>query len=171
MSSVSPLLFLILVPIVTAALVMIGGNARAVSIFGSVLNLALLLALAFFFRPLEDGFQFVSSFPVVPDLGISFTLGTDGLSLVMLFIWPPAVSSFFSASSASTSSSPRPFARLISAKSLPTQRRASFPIRPSFICFSFLDSESSFHFSRFTPGPRKPMPAPRLPLRCSMRGC
>jgi NADH-quinone oxidoreductase subunit M len=86
MSSVSPLLFLILVPIVTAALVMIGGNARAVSIFGSVLNLALLLALAFFFRPLEDGFQFVSSFPVVPDLGISFTLGADGLSLVMLFL-------------------------------------------------------------------------------------
>ncbi|MFM8363980.1 MAG: hypothetical protein ACKOAS_02385, partial [Verrucomicrobiota bacterium] len=86
MSSVSPLLFLILVPIVTAALVMLGGNARAVSIFGSALNLLLLLAVAWFFKPLEDGFQFVSSFPVVPQLGINFTLGADGLSLVMLFI-------------------------------------------------------------------------------------
>lgn len=86
MSSVSPLLFLILVPIVTAALVMIGGNARAVSIFGSALNLLLLLAVAWFFKPLEAGFQFVSSFPVVPQLGINFTLGVDGLSLVMLFL-------------------------------------------------------------------------------------
>ena len=86
MSSVSPLLFLILVPIVTAALVMLGGNARAVSIFGSALNLLLLLAVAWVFKPLEDGFQFVSSFPVVPQLGINFTLGADGLSLVMLFL-------------------------------------------------------------------------------------
>ena len=86
MSSVSPLLFLILVPIVTALLVMVGGHARAVSIFGSALNLLLLLAVAWFFKPLEAGFQFVSSYPVVPQLGISFTLGADGLSLVMLFL-------------------------------------------------------------------------------------
>ena len=28
---------------------------------------------------MEVGYQFVSSFPVVPNLGISFTLGADGL--------------------------------------------------------------------------------------------
>jgi NADH-quinone oxidoreductase subunit M len=86
MSSQSPLLFLILVPILSALLIMAGTNARATSILASGLNVLFLAALTFFFNPLESGFQFVSSFPVVPQLGISFTLGADGLSLIMLFL-------------------------------------------------------------------------------------
>ena len=86
MSSVSPLLFLILIPLVAAAFVMLGGKSRTISLFASALNLILLLVLASRFRGSEAGFQFVSSFPVVPQLGINFILGADGLSLVMLFL-------------------------------------------------------------------------------------
>ncbi len=86
MSSVSPLLFLILVPLVAAVFVMIGGKSRPISLFASALNLILLLVLASRFRGSEMGFQFVSSFPVVPQLGINFILGADGLSLIMLFL-------------------------------------------------------------------------------------
>ena len=86
MSTVSPLLFLILIPLVAAVLVMLGGKSRTVSLFASASNLILLLVLATKFRPSEAGFQFVSSFPVVPQLGINFILGADGLSFVMLFL-------------------------------------------------------------------------------------
>jgi NADH-quinone oxidoreductase subunit M len=86
MSSVSPLLFLILVPILSAVLVMAGANPRFTSILGAALNVLFFLAVAVFFNPAQSGFQFVSSFPVVPQLGISFTLGADGLSLIMLFL-------------------------------------------------------------------------------------
>ena len=86
MSTVSPLLFLILVPLVAAVLVMLGGKSRTVSIFASALNLVLFFVLAWRFNGSEAGFQFVSSFPVVPQLGINFILGADGLSLVMLFL-------------------------------------------------------------------------------------
>jgi len=90
MSTVSPLLFLILIPLVAAVLVMLGGKSRTVSLFASASNLILLLVLATKFRASEAGFQFVSSFPVVPQLGINFILGADGLSFVMLFL-PTAV--------------------------------------------------------------------------------
>jgi len=86
MSTVSPLLFLILIPLVAAVLVMLGGKSRTVSLFASASNLILLLVLASKFRASEAGFQFVSSFPVVPQLGINFILGADGLSFVMLFL-------------------------------------------------------------------------------------
>jgi NADH-quinone oxidoreductase subunit M len=86
MSSLSPLLFLILVPILSAALIMAGANPRFTALIGSLVNVLLFGALIFFFNPLQEGFQFVSSFPVVPDLGIGFTLGADGLSMVMLFL-------------------------------------------------------------------------------------
>ena len=92
MSTVSPLLFLILIPLVAAVLVMLGGKSRTVSLFASASNLILLLVLATKFRPSEAGFQFVSSFPVVPQLGINFILGADGLSFSSPppSPWPPS---------------------------------------------------------------------------------
>jgi NADH-quinone oxidoreductase subunit M len=80
----SPLLFLILVPLFSALLIMAGANPRFTSILGSAVNVALLAALAFFFRMDEPGFQFVGGFEVVPALGISFLLGADGFSMLML---------------------------------------------------------------------------------------
>jgi NADH-quinone oxidoreductase subunit M len=82
----SPLLFLILVPILSAVLIMVGANPRTTSILGSIVNVFFLFALALIFKPMVAGYQFLSSTPVVPNLGISLTLGADGLSLVMLFL-------------------------------------------------------------------------------------
>ncbi|MFM8983628.1 MAG: proton-conducting transporter membrane subunit, partial [Spartobacteria bacterium] len=86
MSTVSPLLFLILVPLVAAVFIMLGARARTISIFASAMNLVLFLFVAAKFHSSEAGFQFVSSFALVPQLGINFILGADGLSLVMLFL-------------------------------------------------------------------------------------
>ena len=82
----SPLLFLILVPVLAAGLIILGANARRTAVFAAGLNLAFFGALMAFFKPAELGFQFFSTAPVVPHLGISFTLGADGLSMVMLFL-------------------------------------------------------------------------------------
>jgi NADH-quinone oxidoreductase subunit M len=81
----SPLLFLILTPLVAAALVMAGANARFVALVGSVTNLVFALVLLAVF-PYGQGYQFVSETPVIPSMGISFILGADGLSLLMLLL-------------------------------------------------------------------------------------
>ena len=82
----SPLLFLILVPVISALLIMAGANPRSTSLLGSIVNFLFFVVLLMFFRPMDVGYQFVSATPIVPQLGISLTLGADGLSLMMLFL-------------------------------------------------------------------------------------
>jgi NADH-quinone oxidoreductase subunit M len=82
----SPLLYLILVPVAAAGLILLGAAPRRTAILAATVNFLLFLGLAAFFKTAEIGFQFVSSAPVIPQLGISFTLGADGLSMVMLFL-------------------------------------------------------------------------------------
>ncbi len=81
----SPLLFLILIPIVATAFILVGSNARFTALAASITNLFFVLALLFVFQR-GAGYQFVSEYSVIPDLGISFTLGADGLSLMMLLL-------------------------------------------------------------------------------------
>jgi NADH-quinone oxidoreductase subunit M len=81
----SPLLILILVPIIAAAFVIVGSPARKTSLFAAGLNFLFALGLFIVSKP-EPGYQFLSSCPVLPSLGINFTLGADGLSLAMLFL-------------------------------------------------------------------------------------
>lgn len=81
----SPLLGLILIPIVGAAFAITGPNPRKTAIFAAALNF--LGAIAFFGMCKPDaGFQFLSTYPVLPELGIAFTLGADGLSIAMLLL-------------------------------------------------------------------------------------
>ena len=82
--SQSPLLFLIIVPLLAAMFIMAGSNARFTALLGSAVSLFFVCILLAFYPKLGTGYQFTSSVPVVPQLGISFTLGADGLSLVML---------------------------------------------------------------------------------------
>lgn len=86
MSSITPLLFLIIVPLVGAALILAGSNARFTALLASGTNLLFVLALLAFYKHGEGAYQFVSSVPVIPSMGIAFTLGADGLSLVMLLL-------------------------------------------------------------------------------------
>lgn len=81
----SPLLGLILIPIVGAAFAIVGPNPRKTAIFASALNFLGAFALLGMYKSTE-GFQWVTSYPVFPELGISFTLGADGLSLAMLLL-------------------------------------------------------------------------------------
>ncbi len=82
----SPLFFLILLPVVAAAFILAGSNARMTALIASAANLVFTLVLLAVYRPETDPYQFVSSVPVVPALGIAFTLGADGLSLLMLLL-------------------------------------------------------------------------------------
>ena len=82
----SPLLFLILVPLVAIAFILVGSNARTTALIASATNLVFVLALFAVYKTGEAPYQFVSTVPVIPSMGIAFTLGADGLSLVMLLL-------------------------------------------------------------------------------------
>jgi NADH-quinone oxidoreductase subunit M len=81
----SHLLGLILIPIVGAVFALIGPGARRTAVLAAALNfLASLILLAMF--QTGGGYQFVVSYPVLPALGIHFTLGADGLAMAMLVL-------------------------------------------------------------------------------------
>jgi len=82
----SPLLSLILIPLVTAAFCMAGAAPRRISLFGAGANLLLCLYLIASYNHGISGFQFVSENALYPAYGISFSLGADGLSLVLLLL-------------------------------------------------------------------------------------
>lgn len=82
----SPLLSLILIPLVTAAFCMAGSAPRRISIFGAAANLILTLHLMASYSLEIGGFQFVGGRLLVPSYGLAFSLGADGLSLVMLLL-------------------------------------------------------------------------------------
>ena len=75
---ISPLLCLVVLPIAGAILIA-GTQARNTAVVASMLNFLASLII-FGMCQLTAGYQFVSSYPVVPSLGIHFTLGADGLS-------------------------------------------------------------------------------------------
>jgi len=74
------LLFLILVPIVAAAAILLGAPARQWA------NGAAWLNLLFSYHSAQGGYQETFSFAVLPDWNLQFFLGVDGLSLVMLLL-------------------------------------------------------------------------------------
>jgi NADH-quinone oxidoreductase subunit M len=80
------LLLIIFTPIVGALAIIAGAPARRTALIASVFNLCLsFLAFAAFDRS-GRGFSFVSSFPIVPEWHLSFIVGLDGLSLIMLLL-------------------------------------------------------------------------------------
>lgn len=80
----SPLLILLLVPLLAAKLILMGAPARLTAIASAAVNFAAFVVLAGFYNLGEGGYQFLSTLPVVPGLGISLAFGADGLSLAML---------------------------------------------------------------------------------------
>lgn len=82
----SPLLIIILLPLLTAAFVLLFGQARKISILGAAANLILSLVLLATYKQDVGGYQFDFSFPVLPEYGLNFVLGADGFSLAMLLL-------------------------------------------------------------------------------------
>ena len=82
----SPLLFLILIPFVAAIFMMVGAPARFTALLASGLNLILSLFLVVRYDHVATGWQYLQQTPVLPNLGLNFSLGADGLSLTMLLL-------------------------------------------------------------------------------------
>jgi NADH-quinone oxidoreductase subunit M len=81
------LLFIVLFPIAAALAILLGAPARRTALWSSGLTLgAVLMAYFSGFDAGQDGYQMVTSFPVSSDWKINFTLGIDGLSLMMLLL-------------------------------------------------------------------------------------
>ncbi len=80
------LLFLIFCPIIAAMLIIVGAPARKLALGASLLMLAAAAVLFAQFAPMERNFQFVRSLPILSDWHLSFTVGLDGLSLIMVLL-------------------------------------------------------------------------------------
>jgi len=80
------LVLLILVPILAAAAILLGAPARATANGAAWLNLLLTLGALFGYHASIGGYQETFKFAILPDWGLQFFLGVDGLSLVMLLL-------------------------------------------------------------------------------------
>ncbi len=66
--------------------IMAGGPARKAALVASTLTLVVALFAIVRFEMSNNDFQFVSSFQISPDWHIDFTVGLDGLSLIMILL-------------------------------------------------------------------------------------
>src|SRR5437867_6784095 len=80
------LLLVTFAPIVAAVLIMLGLPARTTALAASVLTLVTSVLLFLSFDSIARGFQFVVTFPISSELRLNFTLGVDGLSLLMILL-------------------------------------------------------------------------------------
>jgi len=80
------LLFIVFLPIAAALAILCGAPARRTALWGAGLTLAATLLAYLAFETGQRGFQFVTSCAVSSDWRINFTLGLDGLSLMMVLL-------------------------------------------------------------------------------------
>jgi NADH-quinone oxidoreductase subunit M len=81
------LLSVVLFPVAAALAILLGAPARRTALWSAAITLlaTALLCLGFEGGP-RGGYEMVTSFPVSSDWNINFTLGIDGLSLMMLLL-------------------------------------------------------------------------------------
>jgi len=77
---------LIAIPIVGAIAILLGAPAKKTAIASAAVNLLLTLAALFSYDRLAGGYQFQSITPLIPEWRLSYYLGVDGLSLIMLLL-------------------------------------------------------------------------------------
>jgi NADH-quinone oxidoreductase subunit M len=81
------LLFIVFCPLAAALAILIGAPARRTALWAAGFTLAAtLLAYLGGFEAGQRGFQLVTSYPISSDWRINFTLGVDGLSLMMVLL-------------------------------------------------------------------------------------
>ncbi len=80
------LLFIVLFPIAAALAILLGASARRTALWAAGFTLAATLLAYLGFEASQRGFQMVTSYPISRDWNINFTLGIDGLSLMMLLL-------------------------------------------------------------------------------------
>jgi NADH-quinone oxidoreductase subunit M len=80
------LVFLVLCPIVGALIVLAGAPARVTAMCTAMLELVAVVALLALSTPALGGFEHVLTLPISSEWGLNFTLGVDGLSLIMVVL-------------------------------------------------------------------------------------
>ena len=80
------LLFIVFCPIIAALVVLLGAPARQTSLAAAALTLLASSAAFVGFDGADKGFSYVTSLPISDEWRLSFTLGVDGLSLIMLLL-------------------------------------------------------------------------------------
>ncbi|MEM9478645.1 MAG: NADH-quinone oxidoreductase subunit M [Verrucomicrobiota bacterium] len=83
---ISLLHLIVLLPLVTAVMIMVGAPARQLAQGSSVLNAVFGVLLFSLFDRDDAGFQFVASLNVLESPGINFALGVDGLGVVLVLL-------------------------------------------------------------------------------------
>lgn len=77
---------LFLIPLAAAVAILFGAPARRTALAASTVTLLLTLGLLFQFNPSGEKFQFVTSYPILPDWDLNFLTGVDGLNLSLLLL-------------------------------------------------------------------------------------
>ena len=80
------LLFIVFCPILAALAILCGAPARHTALWAAGLTLAATLFAYFQFDAARGGFEYVISYPISGAWRLNFTLGIDGLSLIMLLL-------------------------------------------------------------------------------------
>lgn len=78
--------FLLLLPLLGLAAVLLGAPARRTALAVAWANLGLSLAALALYDRAAGGYQMLAGFPVVPSWGLHLALGADGMSLLMLLL-------------------------------------------------------------------------------------
>jgi NADH-quinone oxidoreductase subunit M len=78
--------FIVFCPIAAALAILLGSPARRTALWAAGFTLAATTLVYLAFEADRRGFQFVSSYPISSEWRINFTLGVDGLSLMMLLL-------------------------------------------------------------------------------------
>ena len=80
------LLFIVLFPLAAALAILLGAPARKTALWAAGFLLGATLLAYLGFEGGQRGFQMVTSYPISSDWKINFTLGIDGLSLMMILL-------------------------------------------------------------------------------------
>ncbi|MBA3385786.1 MAG: NADH-quinone oxidoreductase subunit M [Chthoniobacterales bacterium] len=80
------LLFIVFCPLLAALAILVGAPARRTALAASAFTLLATAGAVFQFDQAAQGFMFVSSLPISAEWRLSFILGLDGLSLIMVLL-------------------------------------------------------------------------------------
>ncbi len=80
------LLLLLIIPIAAAAAILLGAPARRTANGAAWLNLLITICVFAAYNSQTAGYQEMFRFPILPDWGLQFFLGVDGLSIIMLLL-------------------------------------------------------------------------------------
>ena len=80
------LILLILIPLLASVLIMVGANPRRTALGAAILNLIVSIVLFARYDLHAGGWQFLSDWKILPRLGITMSLGADGLTMTMLLL-------------------------------------------------------------------------------------